>query len=90
MTDVTYSHTQVWLLIHCFPVMDWARQNDPAMWRAFTNLVQDQTGNVYLPEWNTSFLVNKMADDLGSYKELSDYWCQVEEAFDYCRDPSLL
>ena len=82
MNDVSYSHEFVWQIIHYFPDMDYARQNEPLKWRLFTTTVANETANAYSNEIPTSYVINQMADDLGSYRLLIDIWISVEDIFD--------
>jgi len=86
--EPTYSHDEVWLLVHSLPIMDYARKQEPQSWKKFVDLISDETANVYPTDWNTHFTVNKMAFDLGSYKLLVDIWLQVEDSFDYVLNSS--
>lgn len=79
----TYSHADMWLLLRDYQVMDHVRKNDPVIWAAFIDLVEDQTANAYPTNWSTASTMIKMADDLGSYKDLSMIWAHIEEAYDY-------
>lgn len=82
MTQETYSYDEVWLLLYNIPLMDYARNAETQLWRQFKDAVSNQTAQGYPNNWNTSFLINKMAEDLGSYKSLLDIWFQVEEVLD--------
>lgn len=82
MNDVSYSHELVWQMIHYFPEMDYARQNEPLKWRLFTTAVANETANAYSDQLSTADVINQMADDLGSYRFLADIWFGVEEVFD--------
>ena len=82
MTQETYSYDEVWLLLYNIPLMDYARNAETQLWRQFKDAVSNQTAQGYPHNWNTSFLINKMAEDLGSYKSLLDIWFQVEEVLD--------
>ena len=62
--------------------MDYARNAETQLWRQFKDAVSNQTAQAYPHNWNTSFLINKMAEDLGSYKSLLDIWFQIEEVLD--------
>lgn len=77
-----YSHDDVWLLIHNIPLMDYAKKQEAGLWRKFVELVSYETANAYSDAWNTTFTINKMAADLGSYKLLLNIWLQIEEALD--------
>lgn len=81
MNDVSYNHELVWQMIHFFPEMDYARQNEPLKWRLFTTTVGNETANAYSSEIPTSDVINQMADDLGSYRLLADIWFSVEDIF---------
>lgn len=87
MTEQMYSHADVWLLLHSIPLMEYARHKEPKMWRKFMELVFNETAQSYADEWNTPFAINKIAEDLGSYKELLHLWLQIEEAFDDIFNP---
>ena len=79
MTEQMYSHDDVWLLLHNIPLMEYARSNEPKLWRKFLELVSQETAQGYSDTWNTTFLINKIAEDLGSYKLLLNIWLQIEE-----------
>lgn len=90
MQEVSYSHSTVWCLLHSYPVMEYEKNNNTKMWREFVRKIQDETGQVYPYEhYGVHITISKMADDLGSYAELSNIWCALEEAYDYVRDISL-
>lgn len=80
MDQVMYSHDDVWLLIQSLHTMDVTRKVQPEWWRKFYTAICDETANSYSPEWDTASIITKMADDLGSFKELLDIWLQVEDA----------
>ena len=79
-SELMYSHDDVWLLIQSLHTMDATRKVQPEWWRKFYTAICDQTANSYSPEWDTASIITKMADDLGSFKELLDIWLQVEDA----------
>ena len=79
-SELMYSHDDVWLLIQSLHTMDATRQLQPEWWQKFKQAICDETGNSYSPEWDTPSIITKMADDLGSFKELLDTWLQVEDA----------
>jgi hypothetical protein len=87
MTEQMYSHDDVWLLLHNIPLMEYARHNEPNLWRKFLELVSDETAQGYPDTWNTTFLINKIAEDLGSYKLLLDIWLQIEEPLNDVLNP---
>ena len=87
MTEQTYSHDDVWLLVHSIPLMEYVRQDETKLWRKFLEMVSDETAQGYPHTWNTSFIINKMAEDLGSYKLLLNIWLQIEEALDNVLTP---
>lgn len=81
MQEPNYSHDFINWLISVFPDMDYARLNEPLKWRLFTQAVANETANAYPQEWTTSWTINKMADDIGSYQLLVDIWAAVERVF---------
>jgi hypothetical protein len=87
MTEQMYSHDTVWLLLHNIPLMEYARQEEPKLWRKFLELVSDETAQGYPDTWNTTFLINKIAEDLGSYKLLLNIWLQIEEPLNDVLNP---
>lgn len=90
MTEPTYSHATVWLLLQSLPLMEYAHRQEGKLWRQFTDVVSQETGEVYPDTWHTNYLVNKMADDLGSYQLLLQLWLQIEEAMDDIINPIYL
>jgi len=87
MDDLTYSHDDVWLLLHCLPTMRYAKEGDTENWRKFQELVSDETANGYSPHWNVEFTLSKMANDIGSYKLLLNIWLQVDEVMSDLLNP---
>lgn len=87
MTEQMYSHDDIWLLLHNIPLMEYARQEEPKLWRKFLELVADETAQGYPHTWNTTFLINKIAEDLGSYKLLLNIWLQIEEPLNDVLNP---
>ena len=78
--DVVYSHNDVWLLIQNMNVMQYAKENNLLLWQHFVHTVQMETGEAYIDEWDLGTIINKMADDLGSYKLLINIWLHQEDA----------
>ena len=87
MIEQMYSHDDVWLLLHNVPLMEYARHSEPKLWRKFLELVSDETAQGYPDTWNTTFLINKIAEDLGSYKLLLNIWLQIEEPLNDVLNP---
>ena len=80
--DQVYSHETVWLIINAMPSMSFARSTDSEIWKAFVDAIQMETANVYpwsIATMATPELINRMADDLGSYQHLIDIWCELED-----------
>lgn len=82
MNEVSYSHELVWEVINYFPDMDCARLNNPLKWQLFTTAVGQETANAYPDNTSTSIIINKMADDLGSYVHLMNIWFGVEQVLE--------
>lgn len=87
MTEQTYSHATVWFLVNSLPLMEYAHRQEGRLWRQFTDAVSEETAQCYPDTWNTNYLINKMADDLGSYQLLLQLWMQIEEAMDDIINP---
>lgn len=87
MTEQTYSHATIWFLVHSLPLMEYTHRQEPKMWRKFIEAVSNETAQGYPDTWNTNYLINKMADDLGSYDLLLRLWMQIEEALDDIINP---
>lgn len=84
--DVVYSHDDVWLLVHNMYVMKYAKDNNLLLWQHFVDKVQMETGEVYIDDWDLNTIINKMADDLGSYKLLVNIWLHQEDAINNLSD----
>ncbi len=82
MNEVSYSHELVWEVINYFPDMDYTRLNNPLKWKLFTTAVGQETANAYPDNTSTSIIINKMADDLGSYVQLMNIWFGVEQVLE--------
>ena len=79
MNEVVYSHDTVWLLLHTIQHMDDAREDYPHVWRSFLERIADETAQGYPNSWETTFVINQIANDLGSYQLLLDIWFKVSE-----------
>lgn len=80
--DQVYSHDTVWLLMNALPSMSFARSTDSVLWKAFIDAIEMETANAYpwsITTMSTPELINRMADDLGSYGFLIDTWCHLED-----------
>ena len=80
MSELMYSHDDMWLLIQSLHTMDITRKEKSPWWYLFEKSVCEQTANAYSSEWDTASVICKMADDLGSFKLLLDMWLRIEDA----------
>ena len=82
MNEPNYSHELVSKLVDCLPAMTNARVEQPSKWKLLLALVAYQTNYlfVYDEELETTSIINAMADALGSYYLLLEYWEEAESS----------